>query len=337
MLPPLYPPRSYHEVRLATMTPSTLCEREIKEETSKLQAQFRSISYHSDVAEIYRHLSSLSVSTEDCIQSDAIRSFLRKKPDSRGLYRETDTYRMMNETSKFFLDGFNVHIPTLYEFQGKLQIWSHTVVYSRWTKISAGPKGRDCGRYAGTQVDGRLEIFPLDQYQHGSSVSVMLLTGYRKEIQHPRNSTPWKIEWYHPKVSQPLKERNSVLSISWVTTITLHTDSAKIVPNDIEDNFSKNCVRPRPLATSKSPFRSASRISGLSDEGGSTDAAKSTISLHLETRAPENQPSKEQHFAFVEMAVILERENITTPCSTDVYVSSNPEIAYYIHEERLKP
>ncbi|KAG4428028.1 hypothetical protein IFR05_016489 [Cadophora sp. M221] len=110
------------------MAPPTLCPREIKNETARLESQFRTISTRPEIAEISLYLSRLGVSTQYYIKNEAIRSFIDSKPDSESLWREIDSFRMMDETSKFFLDDTNVDLPTLCEIQGAVQIWSHLVV-----------------------------------------------------------------------------------------------------------------------------------------------------------------------------------------------------------------
>ncbi|KAH6721887.1 hypothetical protein BKA61DRAFT_568451 [Leptodontidium sp. MPI-SDFR-AT-0119] len=110
------------------MAPLTLCTREIEKKMVQLQLRFKSISSRLEVAGISRYMSSLGVATEDYIKNEAMRSFIDSKSDAESLWREIDIFRMMDETSKFFIDDANVDLSTLCELQGAVQIWSHLVV-----------------------------------------------------------------------------------------------------------------------------------------------------------------------------------------------------------------
>ena len=89
----------------------------VEEETAQLHGQVGSLSTRSQIAQASSYLSSCGVSTDDYVRHKSMRIYIQNLPNAEYLWREIEIFKMMDETSKFFLDDAEIDLPTLCELQ----------------------------------------------------------------------------------------------------------------------------------------------------------------------------------------------------------------------------
>lgn len=110
------------------MIPLAPHSKVVDEEIAQFHEQLGSLSTRSQIAKASSYLSSCGVSAEDYVRHESMRLYIQSLPNAEYLWREIEIFKMMDETSKFFLDDAEIDLPTLCELQWAIQTWSHLVM-----------------------------------------------------------------------------------------------------------------------------------------------------------------------------------------------------------------
>ena len=100
----------------------------VEDEIAQLHWQLGSLSTRSQIAKASNYLSSCGVSRDDYGRHESMRLYIQRLPNAEHLWREIEIFKMMDETSKFFLDDAEINPPTLCELQWAIKTWSHLVI-----------------------------------------------------------------------------------------------------------------------------------------------------------------------------------------------------------------